>query len=44
VTPADLALELAARTLTLANRSLRRDRDELEEITACLITVANEVR
>jgi hypothetical protein len=49
VTPStarDSALEQAARVLSLANlRGLSRiARDEAEDVTACLVTVANEVR
>jgi hypothetical protein len=42
----DLALEQAARSLTLANdpRLPRPVRDEATDIAACLVTVANEVR
>jgi hypothetical protein len=42
----DSALEQAARILTLAGDPClsRAARDEAEDVVACLVTVANEVR
>jgi hypothetical protein len=46
VTAGGGALEQAARTLAIANdtRLPRPVRDEAEDIAACLVTVANQVR
>ena len=45
MTPAGSALELAARSLTLANDTRLPDavRDEAGEIAASLVTVANQI-